>query len=88
MQIPFFGKTKSFISVPPVSKAKTGKSFGNYDKSQRFHPIVSIQPIAERMARGCVGSMQRGEINTLSAPMASAVLKIEPMLKGERMSSA
>ena len=74
MQMPCFGKTNSFMSVPPVSNAKTGKSSGKSCNEHLFQPRVSIHPIPERIARGCSGSIQLGEIKTFSAPIASAVL--------------
>ena len=88
MTMPFRGKTKSSIGVPPVSSAKTGMSSGRLSKEVLSHGIDSMQPIAERIARGWLGSVQKGESSTFSAPNASALLNIEPKLKGERMSSA
>lgn len=62
IQIPSFGNLNSVIGVPPVSKANTGTSSGKEFKSILFQPIVSIQPIELRCARGCKGSVQNGEI--------------------------
>ncbi len=49
MTMPFRGKTKSSIGVPPVSSAKTGMSSGKSSKEVLSHGIDSMQPIAERI---------------------------------------